>query len=497
MKLFFKLLIFSLLTSCSASATKHSNDVADISYNVSYINTPINQLEVNFNYKSDANGNILLKFENNSWGDTNIYNCIGDFQVMPKPINVEFDRDNSYVKITTTPNQESTITYTIKQDFKEALKNHHRYRPIITKDYFHILGMRLFMFPVELFKDTNSKALFNISWDSLPNKGLFHSSFGKERDQLIEVTQEELYASFFVGGDFRRYQFYYQNKPVYFVTRGDWKSISDKEVLKILEETVQSQYQFWNDAIKTQFSVSLIPTTEEKGYSIGGSGLTDSFISFASNNPTTTNQRLTWLYNHELMHKWLGRTILNENEVEQYWFSEGFTDYYAYKLMLKHNNLTLKEFVDIINNEVLMPHYQDKVATIPNAELTFQKYWSNYATYSKLPYRRGLLYALILDTQIKQQTNFTKSLDDLMLSLYDKALKDSNFRLNSTTFKKELSTYLSNGALKDFEKYITNGELIDFKGQLLEGLSVTQQQEVPMLSVNQKKAQQLLKQLKQ
>jgi predicted metalloprotease with PDZ domain len=353
------------------------------------------------------------------------------------------------------------------------------------------------MFPVELFKDANSKALINISWDSVPNNGIFHSSFGKEKNQLIKVTQEELYASFFVGGDFRRYQFDYKNKPIYFVTRGDWKSISDQEVLKILEETVKAQYQFWDDTIQTQFSVSLIPTTEEKAYSIGGSGLTDSFISFASNNPATTNQRLTWLYNHELMHKWLGRTILNENEVEQYWFSEGFTDYYAYKLMLKSNNLTLKEFVDIINKEIIIPHHQDKVATTPNGEITFEKYWSNYATYAKLPYRRGLLYAFLLDTQIKQQSNFTKSLDNLMLSLYDKALKDSSFRINSDTFKNELSTYLSDDALKNFEKYIINGELIDFKEQLLEGMRITQQQGIPVFSVNQKYTQQLLKQLKQ
>ncbi len=484
-----------LITSCS----KNENHDSDISYHVAY-KSDSNNLNVDFKYKSDTNGDLILKFENSSWGDNDIYNCIDQFEVKPKPISVEFDREQSLVKIKTAPNQENTIQYSIKQDFTEDLKNHHRYRPIITNSYFHILGMRLFMFPTTIFETEESKAKISISWGELPNNWLFHSSFGPEKNMQIEVIQEDLYATFFVGGDFRRYQFNYKDKPVYFVTRGDWKAIKDEQVLSILKETVNAQYKFWNDSIKNSYSVSLIPTFEEwtatsKSYSFGGSCLTNSFISFVSNNDGATLKKVSWLYNHELLHQWIGRTLKNENEVEQYWFSEGFTDYYSYKLMLKHNKLTVQEFIDILNTEVVIPHYQDKYNTMPNSEITFQKYWSNYGALGKLPYRRGLLYAFLIDMQIKQQSNFTKSLDNIMHSLNNKSKKDIGFRISSTTFKSELALHVDSNTANQFETYITNGKLIDFKGKLLKGLTIEETNNMPLFGIDKALPETLLNQL--
>lgn len=444
-----------------------------ITYKVNYLVDSLPQLKVAFNWKSDSQGYIRLKFENNSWGDNNIYDCIRDLEVHPLPDSIRVDRDSSLIVIKARPGETHRITYAIVQDFKDTLKNHHRYRPIINADYFHLLGMRLFMIPTNLYPDEESKARVHISWEALPHGALFHSSFGFEREQHISVTREELYASFFVGGDFRRYEFTYKGKPVYFLTRGEWESLTDAQVLGILKETIASQYRFWRDAIQNRYSVSLIPTTEKDTYSIGGSGLTDSFISFASNNPATTMQLMTWLYNHELMHKWLGRTIKNANEVEQYWFSEGFTDYYAYKLMLKNERIGLSEYIDLVNTEIVMPHYTNKggVSTTPNAQLTFQRYWSQYGVYGKLPYRRGFLYAFLLDNQIKKYSHGAKSLDALMRDLLVRAEADPNFRLCEATFLEALSAFDIPDYKDQFERYINRGELIGFDRHMPGGLS--------------------------
>ncbi len=487
MKFAFKI-VFLLSTICFTSCKQSDKNPADISYEVTANLNDSTNLLVKFNYKSDVNGELLLKYENTSWGDTDIYNCISSFKVDPEPTSVVFDRDSSLVRIKTTPNQINEIQYTITQDFKEPLQNYHRYRPIINKDYFHTLGMRLFMFPVDLFATEASKASIAISWGEMPNNGLFHSSFGYEREQLIKVTQEDLYASFFIGGDFRRYQFESNTRPVYFVTRGDWKTIKDDRLFSLLKETISFQDKFWNDPRKEMYSVSLIPTFEtwtktSKSNSLGGSCLTNSFISFASNNDGTTLNRLSWLYNHELLHTWIGRTILNEDEVKQYWFSEGFTDYYAYKLMLKNDNLSSEEFIDILNKEVITPHYKDEINSIPNSELTFNTYWSNYKRYQKLPYRRGLLYAFLIDTQIKQQSNFEKSLDHLMLDFFQLALDDESMRLNNKVFKSHLSNYLSSEALFDFEQYIIKGQLIDFRGKLPKGLTIDYVENIPLFKI--------------
>ena len=307
-------------------------------------------------------------------------------------------------------------------------------------------------------------------------------------DSIIIIYREELYASFFIGGDFRRYEFSYNEEPVYFVTRGNWKIFNENEIFDLLKRTITSQNDFWNDPRKGMFSVSLLPTFEpwtasSKANSIGGSGFSNSFISFASNNQGTTLKNMTWLYNHELLHKWIGRTILNENEVEQYWFSEGFTEYYSYKLMLKNDDFMVQEFIDRINTNIIIPHFKDPVNTIPNSELTFQKYWSNYGDYGQLPYRRGFLYAFLIDIRIKTQSNFTKSLDDVMHELLKKALSDEKMRLNEDLFRQFVSKYTNESSLKDFEEFIIKGSLIDFTEELLSGLIIETENEIPLVKI--------------
>ncbi|MTI29960.1 hypothetical protein E1171_03970 [Cytophagales bacterium RKSG123] len=362
--------------------------------------------------------------------------------------------------------------------------------------------MRLFMIPEGIFESDSSKAKIKINWGEIPNDGLFHSSFGIEKKQNFEVNREGLYASFFVGGDFRRASFKHDNDTIYFVTRGNWKFFKEQDVFNILRETINAQYGFWNDPRKGNFSVTLLPTYEpwtktSKANSIGSSGFSSSFISFASNNEGTNLNKMRWLYNHELLHKWIGRTIINENEVEQYWFSEGFTDYYSYKLMLKNDNINALEFIDIINKEVIIPHYKDPVNNIPNYELTFEEYWNHYDKYMKLPYRRGFLYAFLIDNQIKGQNDYSKSLDDLMHDLFEMALNDKKMKFNQKLFVQLLKKYLKHDNWEsDFKQYILEGQLIDYQEELPNGLSIDYQDGIPVFKVASENSSELGKKLK-
>ena len=458
---------------------------ADIEFTVvSKLRDSIPAVEVSFDYTSDKNGLIKLRYENNSWGNNNLFNCIQDLQVLPKPENIEFNKDSSFITIKTTPDLLSSINYKIIQDYKGLPLNQHRYRPMMDKNYFHVLGMRLFMIPEGVFESESSKANIKINYKRASENEFFHSSFGKESVQNIEVNREDLYASFFVGGDYRRYSFIHQKDTIYFITRGDWKSFTDQDILNQLKQTISAQKEFWNDSRKGDFSVTLIPTYET-WYSVGGSGFSNSFISFASNNEKVTLTQMKWLYNHELFHKWVGRTIQIENDVEQYWFSEGFTDYYSYKLMLKNDFLNVSEYIKILNKDVIIPHYKDPVNTVPNSKLTFNEYWSNYAKYMKLPYRRGLLYAFLLDNQIKKQSNYAQSLDNLMIDLFQLSLKDEALRLNQKIFTQNLVKYLNHSKVKtDFERYILEGNLIDFQNELPDGLSIESKNNIPLLKLD-------------
>lgn len=486
-----------LLSILIIACTTKKEIPADIEFTISpKLNDSKPAVQVNFDFKSDKNGLITLRYENNSWGNNDVFNCILDLQVLPKPKNIEFKRDSSLIRIQTKPNLLSSINYKIIQDYDGPPLNQYRYRPMIDKNYFHALGMRLFIMPEGIFESDSSKAKIKITYQSYSDEEIFHSSFGKEHVQHIEVNRDELYGSFFLGGDYRRYSFTYETDSIYFITRGNWKAFTDQDILIQLKQTISSQRKFWNDPRKGNYSVSLTPTYET-WYSIGGSGFSNSFVSFASNNEEVSLSQMKWLYNHELLHKWISRTIINENEVEQYWFSEGFTDYYAYKLMLKNDFLDVTEYLDILNSEVIIPHYQDPFNTIPNSELTFEEYWSNYAKYMKLPYRRGLLYAFLLDNQIKKHSNYAQSLDNVMIDLFQLSLKDESLRLNEDVFIRSLLKYLNHLQVKsDFDGYILEGNLIDFQDELPDGLTIEYKNNIPLLKFDSEDVSDLGKRLK-
>ncbi|GAA5028213.1 hypothetical protein GCM10011506_15100 [Marivirga lumbricoides] len=424
------------------------------------------QLNVSFIYKTDKKGNLILRYENESWGDTALFRCIKSLSVEPKARIIHFLPDSSQIVINAKPNQQLTVRYTIQQDFDDSVKNYHRYRPIIQNTYFHILGMRLFIYPVQIFPNDEKKAHLHIKYINQYDAELFHSSLGESTEMEAHLTREELYGTFFLGGDFRRREFKTDGKSVFFITRGKWLNISEDSIFNMLEKTVKAQLAFWNESFAYDFSVSLLPTYEEwtetsKSYSVGGSGLTNSFISFASNNPGIEMERVSWLYNHEFLHRWIGQKIKNKSEEKQYWFSEGFTEYYAYKLMNKNGLLTSSELKKLVISEFIIPHQLSPVNSITNNEITYDKFWSD-RNYQKLPYRRGFLYALLLDYKINEQYNSTKSLDNLMLDLLNEAEKNGSFRLDTSTFAEVLLEYLDASALNDFNEFIEQGSPIDF-----------------------------------
>ncbi|PQB03498.1 hypothetical protein BST85_00255 [Aureitalea marina] len=100
---------------------------------------------------------------------------------------------------------------------------------------------------------------------------------------------------------------------MYLAIRGQWQAFEDQQVVDMLGRTIQTQRDFWKDHSQEYFTVTLIPTQLDRGSSMGGTGLTNSFAANASNNKYLDFSGLSWLFNHELMHNWIGHTIKNAN----------------------------------------------------------------------------------------------------------------------------------------------------------------------------------------
>ncbi len=112
------------------------------------------------------------------------------------------------------------------------------------------------------------------------------------------------------------------------------------------------------------------------------------------------------------MHEWIGNAIQNKHEELNYWFSEGFTDYYTYKNRLRIKDISMDEWKKLFNAEVIKSHWKNPERNIPNYRIK-DDFWKS-RNVEKVPYRRGAIFAFWLDNQIMLKTQYKRSLDDLM-----------------------------------------------------------------------------------
>ncbi|MEO1216578.1 MAG: hypothetical protein AAFY45_23795 [Bacteroidota bacterium] len=438
-------------------------------------------LSVSLVLEADEFGIVRLNFQDNRWGEDSLYRTLSDLKTIPPALELKAKPDSNMIFIRHEPKQKFTFTYKSIQDKGGAIMNHHTYRPIIQETYFHTFGNRLFIYPYGSFDFDSSEVNFSFDWN-VPEDYLIHNSFGTEKCQHLSLTQAELGSSIFVGGDFRRYTHVVNGNNIHFVTRGDWIPFEEDEVNDVLNIAIRSHKEFWQDYTDSMFSVTMIPTNEKRGYSLGGTGLSQSFATFVSNNEYVEFWRIKYLYFHELLHNWIGHKIENRDEELQYWFSEGFTDYYTYKLMFRNGVIDLEEYVKLINEEVLRPHYGSPVREARNDSITYEKFWSD-RNYEKLPYRRGMIYAFHLDNIIKQRYE-DKSLDDMMREILDRCHRLGDAKFDHNLFKDLLDKYLGTNAMKAFEKYIVRGKVIDLKISIPKGIKHNTKRGIPVLSIS-------------
>ena len=456
----FKLLftaLFILVLSCQRDTNNQ------ISYTISPITSEgKSMLKINMSSLADTDGETAFLFLNDSWGEENLHNTIHSIKSLNEASEITIEKDSGWVIIKHPKNLKTiNLEYVLKQDTEGELTSKKMYRPVIQPEYFHVFSHSLFMIPLEYSKDKSIEFDVSLEWKDFPESYNFQNSFGtNQKIQKIEnTTESEFIESVFLGGDYRTYKLNINNNTVAFSTRGQWEVFKDSTMLDILDKTITAQRDFWNDHSQEYFSVNLSPTIQNRGSSFQGTGLNNSFDCSASNNEYLEVEGLVYLFNHELMHNWIGHIIKNDNEEEQYWFSEGFTDYYTNKNIAKYSIYELDKgyYLDKIN-EIIRLLYTSPVKEAPNSEINYDNFWKS-RDYEKLPYRRGALLAFYLDYKIKKDSNGSQSLDNLMLAIKEDAI-NSNQKITHEYFITKANTFLKTDIKPFFDRHIEEGKPI-------------------------------------
>jgi hypothetical protein len=109
--------------------------------------------------------------------------------------------------------------------------------------------------------------------------------------------------------------------------------------------------------------------------------------------------RIALLLAHEHFHHWNGGKIrMEETEQLAYWFSEGFTDFFARRILLRCGLFDVAEYVRRLN-ESLALYWTEPMRHEKNARIAAD-FWK-VQSIGELPYRRGDLVALLLDHEIR------------------------------------------------------------------------------------------------
>ncbi len=447
-------------------------------------------LTINVSYKAaKASDSTYFQYSNNAAGEKDLFSCLKLEQSENPKYTFKIVADSNRIVVYHPKMRDVSLVYYVYQDIKEETVES-KNRPLVSQSYFHILGQNLFVIPEESVdsKMEDPQIDVGIEWINFPKDFVIHNTFGtkKLKQELKVKLQSELYNSLFVGGDYRIKSFYYLKKPVYFVIRGTWLgNYRDDKLFDALKKTISTQREFWQDNSFDYYTVFVTPTITQKdsvykGQSITGSGIKNGFLVQSSNNPFNDFYTMKYIFNHEMMHDWIGGKIPMKHEELNYWFSEGFTDYYAYKNRLRNNDISFKEWLENFNKDVIKAHWTNPEKNKPNY-IVKEDFW-NSRNIEKIPYRRGAIFAFWLDNQILKQSDFKKSLDDLMRDIL-RICTTEDKKFTDELFLSVAEKYLDKDISYFFQKHILNGLDIELKNEdLIDDFKVEFSKKIPKIT---------------
>lgn len=299
------------------------------------------------------------------------------------------------------PGATLTVRYRLLQ-FWAGDPDGSEYRPIIQPGYFHVIGWSAFVRPK--WKLSTASV---VSFKNFPKEWGFASDLEHGTLTLRKVLQ-----SVTVGGDFR----VSREGPLRVATRGSW-AFSDEDFVRRLEPIIVSHRRFWGDP-HDAFLVTVLPLPSKPNRrSFGGTGLGDSFAFYATGNMDVHDPQLTFGFAHEHLHTWIplrvGATPEENDGIAESWFSEGFTDFYTYRLLVRDKLWSVEQTAKRLN-EIMWAYAFSPARNIPNAKLAAE-FWRDQNV-QRMPYQRGLLIAALADDRLRKSGG-VHDLDDVMIAM--------------------------------------------------------------------------------
>ena len=404
------------------------------------------RLSVELAFPGDETGRSRLHLPSRFSGQGQLYRNVQGLAAV-SPGTALADTDAPDIKLLTfTPGQTVHLHYDIVPDAGgHAGQPGAYFRPALQSSFFHFIGTTVWAYPAQYGKPL----AVTLHW-KLPAGWAFCDSLGAgQTDQQFGGTLDQFLETVYAGGDFRILTTQAGGRPVTVALRGKWK-FSDGEFAALATRVVAAERDFWRDNNFSYYLVMLLPTEQPAGAESddGGVELTHSVALFQPQG-RPLDFGLKFVLAHELFHEW-NADQMQAGDVPLLWFSEGFTDYYARRLLLRAGLISLDDYARDFNAR--LREYVESPSRNCRGDEAGRGFYSG-TSLAKLPYQQGALLAAHWNAAIRAATGDGHSLDDVIRDLRAAAAPVSEDAVAAA-----LGHYGALDAPADIARVIENGE---------------------------------------
>ena len=358
------------------------------------------------------------------------------------PVELKKSNETKWI-LASTSNPPVTVEYlvTLKHDTQKLPWGPDE-APYLTPEGVFWTGRSLFLYPktnqITIEFQVPSSWKVSTPWQPVPG----------ELQRFLVPHEKDLINSFILAGTHQE-TLIKANKTEILLAIGDQIKGSASLIETRVQNAVNAFSRLFGNSPQDRVLIVVNPGLSQGRFDGGVFGRSISLL--MGDQPTPDNQ-ISWapFVFHELFHLWNGRAI--QYREQEYWFSEGFTEYYTQVYSSRLGLYDEEAFLRKIENA-------SEIYLMNSGEVSIRDAGNHKSKNSDLVYQGGLLIAFCLDLQIREASNSEKSLDDVMKAMYSRyGTTGDQYALNDV---RRIVEEISGLDLTDFfAKYIEGKEIL-------------------------------------
>jgi predicted metalloprotease with PDZ domain len=337
-------------------------------------------IEVTLRFRADASGTTTLQLPQASMGRTQLWRWLRDVRADGATIS----GDGPVRTLRSRPGRKIAVRYrlatTIDHDPTDA--DGYPVTPWIRPSWFLVDGPSALAIVAD-----RPDAPMVVKWRGWPG-GFEHAS------SLEPARTADPRHSVLIGGRDLRIV---RSGALRLAIRGHF-SFTDADLAADLAKILGAERTFFADDAAAPYLVVAVAVPAGSGQSFSGTGKDGAFVMVASTG--MTREDLLPLLAHELFHAWNPARLGKPMGPRGYWLSEGFTDFYARRLLQRARLISPTGFASAWN-ETFRAYGVSPAKTMPGAQAA-EAFWTDPDA-EKVPYQRGAMLAALWDWRLRQR----------------------------------------------------------------------------------------------